>query len=80
MTSTRDLGKQGDGDFDLIVIDVDHSPEDVLGDQSNQFYSESGLEDCQNSLETKWRDWNLVLRGKLAASRKHEKRFRRRFG
>ena len=29
--------------FDLIVIDVDHSPEDVLGDQSNEFYSESGL-------------------------------------
>jgi len=29
--------------FDLIAIDVDHSPEDVLGDQSCGFYQESGL-------------------------------------
>ena len=38
------LGNHGVGEFDLIVIDVNHSPEDVLGIQSNQFYSESGLE------------------------------------
>ena len=30
--------------FDLIAIDVDHSPEDVLGDQSIGFYSEEGLQ------------------------------------
>ena len=29
--------------FDLIVIDVDHSPQDVLGNQSRGFYTESGL-------------------------------------
>ena len=45
------LGNQGDGDFDLIVIDVDHSPEDVLGEQSNQFYSESGLEVAKTHLK-----------------------------
>ena len=45
------LGGQGDGDFDLIVIDVDHSPEDVLGDQSNKFYSESGLAVAKTHLQ-----------------------------
>ena len=30
--------------FDLIAIDVDHSPEDVLGEQSSGFYSVPGLE------------------------------------
>lgn len=29
--------------FDLIAIDVDHSPEDVLGDQSHGFYTLEGL-------------------------------------
>ena len=29
--------------FDLIAIDVDHSPRDVLGEQSHGFYSEDGL-------------------------------------
>ena len=29
--------------FDLIVIDVDHSPQDVLGDQSHGFYTDEGL-------------------------------------
>ncbi len=29
--------------YDLIAIDVDHSPEDVLGEQSHGFYSEAGL-------------------------------------
>lgn len=31
------------GLFDLIVIDVDHSPDDQLGEMVNEFYSESGL-------------------------------------
>lgn len=31
------------GLFDLIVIDVDHSPQDVLGEQSHGFYTEDGL-------------------------------------
>lgn len=30
--------------YDLIVIDVDHSPADVLGPQSQDFYSEIGLQ------------------------------------
>jgi len=29
--------------FDLIAIDVDHSPEDVLGEQSHGFYTQRGL-------------------------------------
>ena len=45
------LGNHGNGDLDLIVIDVDHSPEDVLGDQSHQFYSESGLEIAKTHLK-----------------------------
>ncbi len=28
---------------DLVLIDVDHSPEDVLGEQSHGFYTEAGL-------------------------------------
>ncbi len=30
--------------FDLVIIDVDHSPEDVLGEQSNEFYSRAGMQ------------------------------------
>ena len=36
--------------FDLIVIDVDHSPQDVLGDQSHEFYTEDGLSRTCNHL------------------------------
>ena len=36
--------------FDLIVIDVDHSPQDVLGDQSHGFYTEDGLSRTSNQL------------------------------
>ena len=36
--------------FDLVVIDVDHSPEDVLGGQSHGFYSEDGLRRARNHL------------------------------
>lgn len=36
--------------FDLIAIDVDHSPEDVLGEQSIGFYSEAGLQQAKSHL------------------------------
>lgn len=36
--------------FDLIAIDVDHSPQDVLGVQSREFYSEAGLDKARNHL------------------------------
>ena len=36
--------------FDLIAIDVDHSPEDVLGGQSDGFYSLVGLEVAKTQL------------------------------
>jgi spermidine synthase len=36
--------------FDLIVIDVDHSPEDVLGEQSHGFYSVPGLQAAREHL------------------------------
>ena len=37
--------------FDLIAIDVDHSPEDVLGDQSHGFYTEAGLQKTSQHLK-----------------------------
>jgi spermidine synthase len=36
--------------FDLIVIDVDHSPQDVLGDQSHGFYTREGLRRTREQL------------------------------
>lgn len=36
--------------FDLVLIDVDHSPEDVLGDQSHGFYTEEGLSKARTHL------------------------------
>ncbi len=36
--------------FDLIVIDVDHSPQDVLGNQSHGFYTEQGLSNAKAHL------------------------------
>ncbi|MFK7767795.1 MAG: hypothetical protein AB8B55_11280 [Mariniblastus sp.] len=45
------LGASGNNDFDLILIDVDHSPEDVLGEQSNQFYSSAGMEIAKSHLK-----------------------------
>ncbi len=45
----RLTGPPGDR-FDLIVIDVDHSPQDVLGEQSQPFYSEKGLEQARSQL------------------------------
>lgn len=37
--------------WDLVVIDVDHSPEDVLGEQSRDFYTVPGLEQASRHLE-----------------------------
>ncbi len=37
--------------FDLIAIDVDHSPEDVLGEQSYGFYSVASLRAARESLQ-----------------------------
>lgn len=37
-------------EFDLIVIDVDHSPQDVLGTQSHGFYTEEGLAKTKSHL------------------------------
>lgn len=39
----RKLTTSPESTFDLIVIDVDHSPQDVLGPQSHGFYSKAGL-------------------------------------
>lgn len=36
--------------FDLIVIDVDHSPQDVLGDESHGFYTQAGLAKAKEHL------------------------------
>ena len=36
--------------YDLIAIDVDHSPEDVLGTQSHGFYTVNGLQRVSNQL------------------------------
>ena len=45
----RLTGPAGDP-FDLIVIDVDHSPQDVLGAQSHGFYTEEGLQKTRAQL------------------------------
>jgi spermidine synthase len=37
-------------EFVLIAIDVDHSPQDTLGDQSFGFYTEEGLRQAQSHL------------------------------
>ncbi|MCP4098152.1 MAG: spermidine synthase [Planctomycetaceae bacterium] len=44
------LSRSGNQEFDLIAIDVDHSPEDVLGEQSQGFYSCEGLERAKSHL------------------------------
>ena len=36
--------------FDLILIDVDHSPEEVLGETSRSFYLEDGLRKAKQQL------------------------------
>jgi len=37
--------------FDLVAIDVDHSPQDVLGEQSQGFYTEGGLRKASEHLK-----------------------------
>jgi spermidine synthase len=44
------LAEPASQQFDLIAIDVDHSPEDVLGGQSEGFYSVAGLEAARQHL------------------------------
>ena len=44
------LSRQGKQEFGLIAIDVDHSPEDVLGEQSRGFYSCEGLMQAKSHL------------------------------
>tara|TARA_B110000495_G_scaffold53454_1_gene44850 strand:- start:4195 stop:4893 length:699 start_codon:yes stop_codon:yes gene_type:complete len=44
------LSRPGAQDFDLVAIDVDHSPEDVLGEQSRGFYSCQGIERAKSHL------------------------------
>lgn len=44
------LGEAPSQTFDLIAIDVDHSPEDVLGGQSEGFYSVIGLQAAKQHL------------------------------
>ncbi|MFT7630431.1 MAG: hypothetical protein ACI87E_001437 [Mariniblastus sp.] len=46
------LTEPGESQFDLIAIDVDHSPEDVLGGQSSGFYSVAGLESARSHLKS----------------------------
>lgn len=44
------LASSPESKFDLIAIDVDHSPEDVLGDQSHGFYTVAGLQRASQHL------------------------------
>ena len=45
------LGDQPNRQFDLIVIDVDHSPADQLDETDHQFYTHTGLERAKDHLE-----------------------------
>lgn len=45
------LAGESERQHDLIAIDVDHSPEEVLGEQSNGFYSIAGLEKAKRHLK-----------------------------
>ena len=44
------LTKAPEATFDLILIDVDHSPQDVLGNQSFGFYTVDGLQTARSHL------------------------------
>ena len=44
------LAEPADEQFDLILIDVDHSPEERLGTANDTFYGESGLRAAQRHL------------------------------
>ncbi|TWU58794.1 spermidine synthase [Rubripirellula tenax] len=45
------LARPRDKRFDLIVIDVDHSPQDVLGEESCGFYTAEGLTRAKSHLK-----------------------------
>lgn len=44
------LMKEPSERFDLIVIDVDHSPDDQLAEEQHTFYSEQGLSRAKSHL------------------------------
>ena len=44
------LWEEPEETFDLIVIDVDHSPDDRLAESENPFYSEQGLRKAKEHL------------------------------
>lgn len=44
------LGGRSDQVWDLVLIDVDHSPDDHLGDGNEAFYTESGLARAKSHL------------------------------
>ena len=48
---TEDSGSDLDETFDLIVIDVDHSPADQLNEEESEFYSAGGLAKVKRHLK-----------------------------
>ena len=46
----RRLAGPPDDLFDVILIDVDHSPEERLGEESGSFYTRQGLQSAQRHL------------------------------
>ena len=44
------LSEPPDRGYDLILVDVDHSPDERLGDANARFYREAGLEQAQRHL------------------------------
>jgi len=46
----RTLREEADERWDLVLIDVDHAPEDHLGAGNESFYTESGLTQAKNHL------------------------------
>jgi spermidine synthase len=46
----RRLGGPTDDVFDVILIDVDHSPEERLGEESVSFYTATGLQAARRHL------------------------------
>jgi spermidine synthase len=44
------LGREPDQRYDLILIDVDHSPDEALGEESQAFYGQEGLQKASRHL------------------------------